>query len=63
MLDLKFIFFSFTDNTKSCFSINFVFKYLFIKNFIASDALIISELLPLIVIGFPLKNIFVLVNF
>ena len=44
------------DNAKSCFSIKFVFKYLFIKNLIASEALFVSSRFPLIVIEFPLKK-------
>ena len=44
-------------------SIKFVFKYLLIKNFIASEALLVSSVFPLSVIEFPLKWILVFVSF
>ena len=57
----NFIFF-FTDKTISSFSIIFVNKYLFIKNFIAVQNTKIFSACPLQVIEFPLKNRFVSVS-
>ena len=54
--------FFFTDKTISSFSIIFVKKYLFIKNFTASQNVDSFSLSPLQVIELPLKKISVLVN-
>ena len=52
-----------SDKIISSFSIIFVKKYLFIKNFIASQNTDKFSLFPLQVIEFPLKKTIVLVNF
>ena len=54
-LDSSISIFFFTDKTISSFSIIFVIKYLFIKNFIASQNVKRFSFAPLHVIEFPLK--------